>query len=219
MTSLSAARIRDVDTPSGPARAHVMRPPRARGSLVLGHGAGGRGWTGDLVALAEGLTTQGYAVVLVEQPWRLAGRKVAGPPTTLDAAWLPVLAALTSGRGKLPRPLVSGGRSAGARVACRTATMVGADAVLCLAFPLHPPGRPERSRAAELRRPFEAGLPVHVVQGSRDPWGSPTEVRAEVAHFGDPSAYVTAVAGGHSFGRAPVDVVAAVQRFVGSLGG
>lgn len=196
-----------------------MRPRSARGSLVLGHGAGGRGWSGDLVAVAETMTAKGYAVVLLEQPWRVAGRLVAGPPPTLDAAWLPVLAALTTGRGALPRPLVTGGRSAGARVACRTAAAVGADAVLCLAFPLHPPGRPERTRADELRRPFEAGLPAHVVQGERDPWGSPDEVAAELARFGDPTAYVTAVKGGHSFGRAPQDVVAAVAAFADSLAG
>lgn len=196
-----------------------MRPRNARGSLVLGHGAGGRGWSGDLVAIAEAMTGKGYAVVLVDQPWRVAGRRVAGPPPTLDAAWLPALAALTTGRGALPRPVVTGGRSAGARVACRTAVAVGADAVLCLAFPLHPPGRPERTRADELRRPFEAGLPGHVVQGERDPWGSPDEVAAELARFGDPTAYVTAVKGAHSFGRAPHDVVAAVEAFADSLAG
>jgi predicted alpha/beta-hydrolase family hydrolase len=218
MTSASGPRVRDIETPTGLARAHITRPAHARGSLVLGHGAGGRQWTGDLVSVAQSLTDQGYAVVLVEQPWRVAGRKAAGPPHTLDAAWVPVLAALTRGRGALPRPLVSGGRSAGARVACRTATDVGADAVLCLAFPLHPPAQPQRSRADELRLPFAAGLPAQVVQGANDPWGSPAEVRAQLADFGDPTAYVTAVHGSHSFGRAPRDVVAAVEAFVGSLG-
>jgi uncharacterized protein len=217
MSELERARVREVDTPTGLARAHVMRPPRARGSVVLGHGAGGRGWTGDLVAVARTMTQEGYAVALVEQPWRVSGRRVAGPPPTLDAAWVPLLATLMRGRGGLPRPLVTGGRSAGARVACRTATAVGADAVLCLAFPLHPPGRSERSRAGELRLPLEAGLRVHVVQGERDPWGSPAEIRAELGRFGDPAAYVTAVKGAHSFGRAPDDVVAAVRAFLASL--
>lgn len=219
MSGLEGARVRDVDTPIGPARAHVIRPPRARGSVVLGHGAGGRGWSGDLVAVARTMPSEGYAVVLVEQPWRVAGRRVAGPPPSLDSGWVPVLAALTTGRSALPRPLVTGGRSAGARVACRTATDVDADAVICLAFPLHPPGRPERSRAGELRLPFDAGLPVHVIQGERDPWGSPAEIRTELDRFASPAAYVTSVKGGHSFGRAPDDVVTAVRAFLGTLAG
>ena len=98
----------------------------------------------------------------------------------------------------LPRPLVVGGRSAGARVACRTAEEVGADAVLCLSFPLHPPGKPESSRAEELLTPIRAGLPVHVVQGERDPFGTPDEVRAVRA---PDAAYVSSAKGTHSFGK------------------
>jgi uncharacterized protein len=100
----------------------------------------------------------------VEQPWRVRGKKVAEAPARLDRAWVDVLAGLSGA------PLVVGGRSAGARVACRTAAEVGADAVLCLAFPLHPPGRPERSRLEELTA---VRVPVLVVQGDRDPFGVP----------------------------------------------
>ena len=165
------------------------------------------------MAVTEAMTAQGWAVVLVDQPWRLAGRKVATRPPTLDDAWVPIVSSLLSGRGALPGPLVVGGRSAGARVACRTAEQLHADGVLCLAFPLHPPGKPELSRADELRRPIEAGIPTHVIQGARDPFGTPGEVRAELP---DP-AYVTGAKGTHSFGRAPADVVAAARSFLDQL--
>ena len=114
------------------------------------------------------LTADGWLVARVEQPWRVAGRRIATPPAQLDTAWLAVLHRLTTGRGRLPVPLVVGGRSAGARVACRTAEAVGAAAVLALSFPLHPPGRPDKSRADEARLVLDAGLPLAVVQGERD---------------------------------------------------
>ncbi|MDQ1615454.1 MAG: uncharacterized protein QOJ60_1393 [Actinomycetota bacterium] len=132
---------------------------------MLGHGAGGGIGSADLVAIARALPQRGVAVVRVESPWRLAGRRVATPPATLDAAWVAVLAELA-----LPGPVVVGGRSAGARVACRTAGQVGAAGVVALAFPLHPPGRPERSRLGEL---LGAGVPTLVVQGERDAFGGP----------------------------------------------
>jgi uncharacterized protein len=210
---VTPTRAVEVDTPEGVGRATIHRPRAAKATLVLGHGAGGQGWTGDLEAITEALTADGWAVALVDQPWRLAGRKVATRPPTLDAAWIPIVRALRSGRGALPGPLVVGGRSAGARVACRTATAVGADAVLCLAFPLHPPGKPELSRASELLQPIGAALPVRVIQGARDPFGTPDEVRAVVP---DPTC-VTAVKGAHSFGRAPADVVAAAWDFLGTI--
>ncbi len=203
-------RIVEIGTPTGPARAHVTRPPRAKGTLVLGHGAGGGIDAPDLAAVAVAVPPTGWAVVLVEMPWRVAGKKVATPPNTLDAGWLPIVGSLMSGRGKLPRPLVVGGRSAGARVACRTAESVGADGVLCLSFPLHPPGKPEKSRAFELRLPLEAGLPMLVVQGARDPFGTSDDVRAELP---DPS-YVTAAAGTHSFSKEPADVTSAVLAWL-----
>ena len=134
-------------------------------TLVLGHGAGGGIEARDLVALAAALPERGVTVLRVEQPWRVAGRRVAGPPATLDRAWVAVLAALDIGG-----PLVVGGRSAGARVACRTAVEVGAIGCLALAFPLHPPGRPEKSRLDELDG---AGVPTLVLQGERDAFGGP----------------------------------------------
>ena len=186
----------DVETPAGPARAHVRRPRGALGTVVLGHGAGGGVAAADLVAVAEAAVAAGWAVALVEQPWRVAGGRVAPAPARLDLAWVPVLRALRSGRGALPGPLVTGGRSAGARVACRTAAEVSADACVCLAFPLHPPGRPERSRAEELSA--AGGRPLLVVQGERDPFGVPDEVRP-VLPVG---ARLVAVPGGHSLDTA-----------------
>ncbi|MCC9309646.1 hydrolase [Kitasatospora sp. RB6PN24] len=141
---------------------------RARLVLGLGHGAGGGIEAPDLVALAAALPARGVTVALVEQPWRVAGRKVAPAPGTLDAGWLPVAERLAA-EGP---PLVVGGRSAGARVACRTGAASGAAAVLALAFPLHPPGRPEKSRAGEL---LGTGLPTLVVQGEKDAFGTPAE--------------------------------------------
>lgn len=156
-----------VSTPVGDARVHVAAARRPRATLVLGHGAGGGIEAADLSALAVAGPRLGVTVVRVESPWRVAGRQVATPPPTLDAAWRAVLAHLAP-----DPPLVVGGRSAGARVAARTATTVGADACLALAFPLHPPGRPDRSRLPELTG---AGVPTVVVQGGRDPFGGPGE--------------------------------------------
>lgn len=207
-------QARTVQTPLGPARVHLHRATQPRGSLVLGHGAGGGIDAPDLVAIARELPGDGWTVVLVEQPWRVAGRRVAPAPTSLDRAWQPVLAALTSGRARLTHPLVVGGRSAGARVACRTAAAVGADAVLALSFPLRPPGKP-RSRAAELTAVAADGIPVHVVQGERDPFGTPEDVRAVL---GDP-AYASSAAGAHGFTTAPDDVVAAVRAFLSRVRG
>ncbi len=201
--------VKEIHTPVGMARAHLWRPPGPCGSLVLGHGAGGSSWSADLLALTS-LTAQGWLVVLVEQPWRVAGRRVATPPAQLDVAWLAVIKALTSGRGALPPPLVVGGRSSGARVAARTAKTVGADAVLVLAFPLHPPGRPEKSRAAEAQLVTGAGIRLAVIQGEGDPFGSPEEVRAAL---GGPAEVVSA-RGGHSFTKTPADVVDAARSFL-----
>lgn len=143
--------------------------PGARFVVALGHGAGGGIEARDLQALAAHLPRAAAATVaLVEQPWRVAGRKLAPAPKTLDAAWRDLWPAL-----RAPGlPVVAGGRSAGARVACRTARDLGAHAVLALAFPLHPPGRPEKSRADEL---LGAGVPTLVVQGGNDPFGRPQE--------------------------------------------
>ncbi|MGW8061573.1 alpha/beta hydrolase family protein [Streptomyces ziwulingensis] len=157
-----------VGTDAGPARLtwHPAKEPRL--VLGLGHGAGGGIEARDLRALAAVLPAHGVTVALVEQPWRVAGRKLAPAPKTLDAGWRGVWPALAAPG----LPVVSGGRSAGARVACRTAAALGARAVLALSFPLHPPGRPEKSRAEEL---LGAGVPTLVVQGGNDPFGGPEE--------------------------------------------
>jgi predicted alpha/beta-hydrolase family hydrolase len=163
---------RDLSVPGGVARVHSFAPSAAKGWVLLGHGAGGGPGAADLQALAGDLPRNGWGVQLVEQPWRVAGRRVADAPPRLDAAWLAVVDQLDL-RGRV----VFGGRSAGARVACRTAAAAGAAGVLALAFPLHPPGRPERSRAAEL----DPGVPLCVIQGDRDPFGRPGEFPAGTA--------------------------------------
>ena len=137
---------------------------------MLGHGAGGGVETPDLVALARAMPSAGVTVVRVEQPWRVAGRKVAAPPPQLDIAWRAVL-----GEIDVEGPLVVGGRSAGARVACRTAKDLGAVGCLALAFPLHPPGRPAVTRVDELTG---SGVPTLVVQGGRDAFGGPDQFPA-----------------------------------------
>jgi predicted alpha/beta-hydrolase family hydrolase len=206
--------VAEVETPMGPARVHLTRGPEVVGTLVLTHGAGGKLDASELVALREALPAQGWAVALVEQAWVVAGRRMPPLPATQDPAWLPVVAHLRSGRRRLGRgPVVVGGKSNGARVACRTAHETGAGAVLCLSFPLHPPGKPEVSRAGELRAPLAHGIPLHVVQGDADPFGTPEEVRAELP---DPG-LVTSARGAHSFPRRPADVVAAVEAFLGEV--
>ena len=137
--------------------------------LVLTHGAGGGTASADLMAACEAALRLGGAVAMVTQPYRVAGRRAPGPAVRQDEAWADVIAALRD-RVPGPVPLIQGGRSNGARVACRTAQAVAARAVLALAFPLHPPGHPERSRAGELAG---AGVPVLVINGSRDPFGVP----------------------------------------------
>jgi len=157
-----------IETDAGTARVTWHRATRPRLVLALGHGAGGGIEARDLQARARVLPAHGVSVALVEQPWRVAGKKVAPAPKTLDTGWRGLWPALQSPG----RPVIAGGRSAGARVACRTAAELGAAAVLALAFPLHPPGRPEKSRADEL---LGAGVPTLVVQGGRDPFGRPEE--------------------------------------------
>ena len=146
----------------------------------------------DLQLAREVLVDAGWVVVLVEQPWLVAGRKVAGRPPTLDAAWVPVVEALLTGRGRLPRPLVVGGRSAGARVACRTAGALRADGALLLSFPLHLPGQPDKLRAHELAL---APSPSWLVQGSADAFGTPDELRPHLPR----GATLIEVPGGHSY--------------------
>lgn len=178
----SATTVTQIATPRGPAEVVIERPSvRAGGSaqsmLVLGHGAGGGIDSPDLIAVTHAVLERGVVVARVTQPYRVAGRRAPAPAAHLDEAWIAVLAALRRGADEA-LPLVVGGRSSGARVACRTALAVSARAVLALAFPLHPPGHPERSRDAELR----TGLPTLVVNGDRDPFGCPDpDVDVEVA--------------------------------------
>ncbi len=160
-----------VATPLGDARVTIHPARRPRAVLILGHGASGGIGSRDLVALAETLPERGVTVVRAEQPWRVAGGRVAPRPPLLDQGWLPTVDGVRAEAGK-EVPVVVGGRSAGARVGCRTALSTGAAGVVALAFPLHPPGRPDRSRADEL---LESGVPTLVVQGERDPFGRPEE--------------------------------------------
>jgi hypothetical protein len=187
----------EIETPHGPARAHVTKVRGATGAVVLGHGAGGGVGARDLKAAADAARDQGFSVALVEQPYRVAGRRSPAPAHQLDAAWTAVVAELKA--GALRRlPLVTGGRSSGARVACRTAAATGAIGVLCLAFPLHPPGRPEKTRLDELDG---VTVPVLVIQGESDPFGMPpgganravVKVRGNHSLSGDIVALRTAV--------------------------
>ncbi|MCK8677340.1 alpha/beta hydrolase family protein [Streptomyces lichenis] len=170
MSTTPPPRTETVPTGGGDARITWYEAPGAALVLALGHGAGGGVEARDLVALAAALPAAGVSVALVEQPWRVAGRKLAPAPKRLDEAWRDLWPALRAAG----RPVVAGGRSAGARVVCRTAHELGAHAVLALSFPLHPPGRPGSSRAAELLG-AGGGVPVLVVQGAADPFGRPAE--------------------------------------------
>jgi predicted alpha/beta-hydrolase family hydrolase len=164
--------VRTLPTPHGDARLHADRARRPIATLLLNHGAGGGVDAPDLAALARYLPREGITVLRLEQPWRVAGRRVASAGTVLDACLVSVADRLR------PRtPLVLGGRSAGARSACRTAHHLGAAGVLALAFPLHPPGKPQSSRLAELTA---VDVPLLVVQGERDPFGRPEEFPADL---------------------------------------
>ncbi len=185
-----------IDTPHGPARV-LSAGDGTAGTLVLGHGAGGGAEAPDLAALAAEAAEAGWLVHRVDQPWRVAGKRIAPAPPRLDEAWGAVLDRLRL-TDRLPGRLVLGGRSAGARVACRTSAAEGAAGVLALAFPLHPPGRPEKSRAPELTG---VGVPIVVVQGETDAFGRPEDVAAVLSGSGLASVY--AVPGDHSLKKNP----------------
>jgi predicted alpha/beta-hydrolase family hydrolase len=187
----------ELETPHGPARAHLHEVKSPRALLVLGHGAGGGVTAPDLVGATKVANEAGVSVALVEQPYRVAGRRSPAPAKQLDAAWIAVVEQL---RGDMP--LLVGGRSAGARVACRTAAETGAVAVLCLAFPVHPPGRPEKSRLDELDA---VDVPVLVVQGERDPFGMPPD---------GPNRTVAVVAGDHGLKADRAAIAAAVADWL-----
>jgi uncharacterized protein len=201
-----------IDTPRGPARAQVSLPGgkhTAGGALVLGHGAGGGVGAPDLQAARRAALDDGWAVALVEQPYRVAGRRAPPPAPHLDEAWTAVVAWL--GDGKLAGlPVVTGGRSMGARVACRTAAATGSIGVLCLAFPLQPPQRasaakPSPSRLGELQA---VTVPTLVVQGVSDRFGMPR---------GGPGRTVVQVAGDHGLKADLPAVQAAVAEWLAAL--
>ena len=194
-----------IDTPHGPARAHVHPADgEPRAALMLGHGAGGGIKARDLQAVTAAAREVGFTVALVEQPYVVAGRRSAAPAHQLDTAWLAVVEHLRAGE-LAGLPLVTGGRSAGARVACRTAAQSEAIAVLCLAFPVHPPGKPEKTRLDELDG---VDVPVLVIQGERDPFGMPPA---------GPGREVAVVPGTHSFTRGLDGVVEAAREWLASI--
>jgi predicted alpha/beta-hydrolase family hydrolase len=198
----------ELETPHGPAVAHLQPAEDPGGALVLGHGAGGGVTAPDLVAAAEAARSEGFSVALVEQPYRVAGRRSPAPARQLDAAWTAVVDHLRANELD-GLPLVVGGRSLGARVACRTAAATGAAGVLCLAFPLLPPqrsgGAPPQSRLAELDA---VSVPVLVVQGGRDRFGIPPAGRTRA---------VVQVPGDHSLRTDPQAVAAAVGDWLPRL--
>ena len=190
----------ELETPHGIARVRLEESRSASAAIVLGHGAGGGIDSPDLKGAAGAAREAGLTVALVEQPYRVAGRRAPAPAAQLDAAWVSIVS-------QLPfegLALIAGGRSSGARVACRTAADVGASAVLCLAFPVHPPGRPEKSRLDELDAVEVSTL---VVQGERDPFGLPPP---------GPLRTVVTVAGTHSL-RSSGTIAAAVSDWLTNL--
>jgi uncharacterized protein len=195
------ATAMELDTPQGPARAHLHSAQEPRALLVLGHGAAGGVEAPDLVAATEAALSVEISVVLVEQPYRVAGRRSPPRAPQLDAAWIAVVEHLRAGE-LAGLPLVAGGRSLGARVACRTAEATGAVAVLCLAFPLEPPrraGAPPQSRLPELDA---VAVPTLVVQGERDRFGMPPA---------GPSRKVARVPGDHGL-KADLEAVGTAVR-------
>jgi uncharacterized protein len=196
----------EISTAAGPARVVIDGPAKPAFLLVLTHGAAGGVDSKDLLAVRDAAVALTGAVARVLQPYRVRGARAPGTPDRQDAAWLEIVAEL---RRKYPGvPLVQGGRSNGARVACRTAAAAGARAVLALAFPLHPPGRPERTRAGELRA---AGTEVLVVNGERDPFGIPDQA--------DATAVIVLPAETHALTRDPAAVGAAAGSWLAGLFG
>jgi uncharacterized protein len=193
----------DVQTPAGPAWIDLDRPPgRPAALLAIGHGAGGGVDARDILAVRDAALAAQVAVARITQPYRVAGRRSPAPAARLDEAWLAAVTAIRGQRGLRAVPLIAAGRSSGARVACRTATASGAVAVVALAFPVHPPGKPEKSRLDELALP---AVPVLVVQGDRDAFGMPPPDIAEL---------VVIAGADHSLKKEPMAVAAAVVDFI-----
>ena len=199
--------VTEIETPRGPGRVHLHEAQDQRGALVLGHGAGGGVEAPDLVAARAAAISARFTVALVEQPYRVAGRRSPPPAAHLEAAWIAIVEHLREGPLN-GLPLVVGGRSLGGRVACRTVEATGAVAVLCLAFPLQPPpraGKPPQSRLAELDA---VTVPALVVQGERDRFGIPPS---------SPSREVAIVAGDHGLKADPEAVSEAVGAWLAKL--
>ncbi len=196
--------VLEIETPEGLARAQLHAAPDATGALALGHGAAGGFAAPDLAAVISIARDAGRTVAAIEQPYRVAGRRTPPRVERLDSAWIAVLEHLRAGELR-DLPLVAGGRSSGARVACRTVAATGAIAVLCLAFPLHPPGRPDRSRQPELDA---VTVPTLVLQGESDPFGMPA---AGPAHT------VVTVPGNHSLRAGIAPVAEAVSEWLERL--
>jgi predicted alpha/beta-hydrolase family hydrolase len=199
----------ELETPRGTARAHLHPAASPRAALLLGHGAGGGVGAPDLVAATEAALARGVSVALVEQPYRVAGRRSAAPAHQLDEAWIAVAEQLREGPLD-GLPLVAGGRSSGARVACRTAGTVGAIGVLCLAFPLHPPARAGVERKTRLPELEATGVPVLVVQGRNDRFGTPPA---------GPGRAVVVIHGDHGLKSDKAGLVAAVGEWLSRLTG
>jgi uncharacterized protein len=198
----------EVDTPYGRANVHLDSADEPRAALVLGHGAAGGVTSRDLVAVAGVARTERFSVALVEQPYRVSGRRAPAPPHQLDAAWMGVVDRLLASELK-GLALVVGGRSLGARVACRTAEATGAVGVLCLAFPLQPPRRAGASATpSRLHELDEVTVPTLVVQGARDRFGIPPATARRT---------VVQVAGDHSLRTDLQAVAAAVQGWLPSV--
>jgi predicted alpha/beta-hydrolase family hydrolase len=196
-----------IDTPTGPARAHLHPAKDPRGAVVLGHGAGGGVEAPDLVAARDAAVGAGLSVALVEQPYRVAGKRAPAPAKRLDEAWVAVVGHLR-GSELAGLPLVVGGRSLGARVACRTLPDTAGEAVLCLAFPLVPPRRgdkPPQSRLPELEA---VKVPVLIVQGENDRFGMPPEGSKR---------QVAKVRGDHGLKKDPEAIATAVQSWLAGL--
>lgn len=192
----------ELDTPYGPARVHVHAAQvEPVGALILGHGANGGVGARDLVCATDVAVALGLTTALVEQPYKVAGKRSPAPATQLDTAWRAVVTSLRAGELD-GLPVIAGGRSSGARVACRTAADTQAAGVLCLAFPLHPPGRPEKTRQSELDA---VRVPTLIVQGESDPFGLPPRAR---------NRKVVTVRGNHSLSSDLNGVAAAVRGWL-----
>jgi uncharacterized protein len=203
------ATVLELETPRGIARAHLHAAGQPRAALLLGHGAGGGVGAPDLLAATEAALAQHVSVALIEQPYRVAARRSAAPAHHLDAAWIAVAEELRGGP-LAGLPLLAGGRSAGARVACRTAGAVGATGVICLAFPLHPPARAGAERKTRLPELEAAGVPVLVVQGQNDRFGIPPA---------GPDREVVVIRGDHGLKSDKAALVAAVSRWLSARSG